>query len=92
MSVNKNDREGRGYGREHKRMRARLAPQVATGTVRCARCGVLIAPNEPWDLDHDDFDRTVYLGASHSRCNRATAGRHGQPQRRWSREWFPREL
>jgi hypothetical protein len=50
-----------------------LAPFVEAGCVRCARCGELIKPGEKWHLDHDDFDRSRYLGASHARCNCATA-------------------
>jgi len=61
----------RGYDQAHKRLRARWAREVATGRVGCARCGDLIAPDEPWDLDHAD-DRAGYLGPSHARCNRAT--------------------
>ena len=65
---------GRGYGADHRRDRRSWAPAVAAGTVRCARCGELIVPGEAWDLDHTD-DRGGYLGPSHARCNRATAGR-----------------
>ncbi|PTL55741.1 hypothetical protein C7Y72_19115 [Paraconexibacter algicola] len=74
----------RGYGAAHKRLRRRLASQVASGTVPCARCGELIAPGEPWDLGHDDFDRSRYSGPEHARCNRATAGRRKRPA---SRVW-----
>ena len=65
----------RGYGPEHKALRAEWAPQVATGQVACARCGDLIAAGEAWDLGHTD-DRTGYRGPEHARqCNRAAAGR-----------------
>jgi hypothetical protein len=34
--------------------RRQLAPLVATGTVACCRCGLLIQPHEAWHLDHRD--------------------------------------
>jgi hypothetical protein len=53
---------------------------VATGAVRCARCGGLIAPSEPFDLGHDDEARVRKTGGrmiglypEHQRCNRAAA-------------------
>lgn len=67
-----------GYGAEHRRARAAWAPRVAAGHVVCARCGLLIAPGDPWDLGHDDADRSKYAGPEHRRCNRATAGRRHQ--------------
>jgi hypothetical protein len=67
-----------GYGAEHRRARAAWAPRVAAGHVVCARCGLLIAPGAPWDLGHDDADRSKYAGPEHRRCNRATAGRRHQ--------------
>ena len=63
----------RGYGLPHRKLRQRLAPFVASGRARCARCGKHIAPHALWDLDHYDADRRFYLGPSHRRCNRATA-------------------
>jgi hypothetical protein len=87
----------------HKALRARLAPVVATGTVKCARCDELIAQGEAWQLDHRD-DGRGWLGPSHKRCNLrsgweamiASASGGGnenggfveeEPQR-WSRRWF----
>lgn len=64
----------RGYGSAHQRERSRWAPRVAAGEVSCARCGRLIAPGEPWHLDHAD-DRRGYLGPSHKRCNLEAGGR-----------------
>jgi len=51
----------------------RWSRDVEVGRVSCARCRRPIVPGTPWDLDHDDHDRTLYLGASHRRCNRRTA-------------------
>jgi hypothetical protein len=74
----------RGYGHRHQQARKRLAPLVDAGLVRCARCGDWIAPGEPWDLGHHDWDRSLYTGPEHRACNRATAGRW---RRRVSRRW-----
>jgi hypothetical protein len=68
----------RGYGGAHEAARKRLLPLVLAGGVRCARCGEPIVPGEPWDLGHNDYDRSQYSGPEHARCNRATASR-----RRW---------
>jgi hypothetical protein len=83
----------------HKAMRRRLAPLVASGTVRCARCNELISAGEKWQLDHRD-DGRGWLGPAHQRCNAragwekmvANANGHrssleGQPTR-WSQRWF----
>lgn len=84
----RNDRESRGYGRRHIALRKRLEPIVAAGKAVCARCGRPIAPDEPWDLGHDDFDRAKYRGPEHARCNRATAARRQKATRmKWSRNW-----
>jgi hypothetical protein len=65
----------RGYGSAHQTLRAGWTQRVAAGGVRCARCGLPIAPGEPWDLGHDDYDRRIWTGPEHRRCNRATSGR-----------------
>jgi hypothetical protein len=93
------------YGAQHKSLRRRLAPVVATGTVVCKRCGELIAPDEHWQLDHKD-DGRGWLGPSHTRCNARAgweamvASQNGngnsapfdeQPDR-WSRVWGGKEL
>jgi len=56
----------RGYGADHQRLRARLTPDVDAGLVDCWRCGQPIEPGTPWDLGHDDHDRTQYRGPEHA--------------------------
>jgi hypothetical protein len=73
-----------GYGAPHRQQRRLWLARVAAGGVLCARCGVPIDVGEPWDLGHDDVDRSVYRGPEHRACNRATAGRS---RRKWSRVW-----
>src|SRR5829696_1684088 len=63
----------RGYGGRHQALRRRLAAIVEAGLASCSRCGYPIVPGEPWDVGHDDRDRTIYAGPEHRRCNRATA-------------------
>ena len=79
------------YGADHRRLRRIWAGEIELGGVACARCGRLIRPGTHWDLDHSDDDRTVYLGPSHRRCNRATkthaAARRWAQRRRFSRDW-----
>jgi hypothetical protein len=72
----------RGYGSAHQRLRKRLAPLVASGQVRCARCGGLIYPGTPWDLGHLGHigDRAGYNGAEHAVCNRGAARGRSQTE------------
>ena len=63
---------GRGYGHVHQELRKLWKGRVEAGGVLCARCGRLILPGEPWDLGHDDHDRSRYTGAEHRKCNRST--------------------
>ena len=70
----------RGYGQAHRTTRAAWAPLVQAGGVRCWRCGQLIEPGEPFDLGHDDHDRSITRGPEHQRCNRSAAGRSAHPQ------------
>lgn len=73
-------RQARGYNRNYDRARRQWAPLVATGQVTCHRCHTPITPGTPWDLGHDDHDRTIIRGPEHAHtCNRAAAGRasHG---------------
>ena len=90
----------RGYGAEHRRLRARYQRVIDAGveSVWCVRCGLQILPKQPFDLDHDDFDRSLYLGPAHRHCNRSAAAVKGNKLRaqrnptrlgwfRTSREW-----
>lgn len=68
----------RGYGGAHQRFRRMWAMTVATGRVRCWRCGYLIAPGSEWHLGHDDEDRRVYRGPEHAFCNTSSAGKRNR--------------
>jgi hypothetical protein len=80
----------RGYGAEHRAVRASLAPLVASGAAVCVRCGEPIAPGAPWDLGHTD-DRLGWTGPEHQRCNRQAGAIVGGRRRRGdpppSRSW-----
>lgn len=68
-------RQQRGYDAAHEADRRGWTPAVAAGHVACWRCGDPIQPGEPWDLGHDDRDRTVTRGPEHAnRCNRKAGG------------------
>lgn len=71
----------RGYGSAHQGLRKRWAERIAQGGIDCWRCGKPINPGDPFDLGHDDHDRTKYRGPEHPACNRATKGR-GKPKPR----------
>jgi hypothetical protein len=85
----------RGYGSAHQQLRAKWAVKVKRGGVPCARCGEPIVPGTPWDLGHDDNDRSTYSGPEHASCNRGAAGQKVMtaristpaPSRNPSRRW-----
>ena len=72
----------RGYGAAHQQQRRHWAPTVNAGRATCWRCGQPIHPGTPWDLGHDDHDRTKYRGPEHTHCNRSAAGRKGNARQR----------
>lgn len=72
-------REQRGYGTEHRKLRAEWQQRMDGGeAVICWRCAEQGKPHpvDPtrWDLGHDDEDRSRYRGPECYR-NRATSGR-----------------
>ena len=77
----------RGYGPAHKRLRNRLKPTVAQGNTICWRCGNTIQPGQPWDLGHDDNDRTQYRGPEHRQCNRGEPSRRKRQPPPHTRQW-----
>jgi len=66
----------RSYGSAHQKLRARWAPLVATGGVRCALCGKRIRPGSHWHLSHADRPDAhrlgLYSGPAHAACNNGT--------------------
>jgi hypothetical protein len=71
-SRHKGSSTSRGYGYGHRQLRAWWVPRVASGLVKCWRCGVVIRADEQWHLGHDDGNRNVYKGPEHVVCNVST--------------------
>jgi hypothetical protein len=69
----------RGYGRPHRRLRARLLPS-AYGTP-CVLCGEVMSEGEPLHLDHTE-DRLGYRGFAHASCNILDGARRGGQRER----------
>lgn len=69
-----------GYGQAH-RLERRRRVQTHEPTDPCVRCGQPLGPmSRSLHLDHDDEDRTKYLGFAHASCNvqAASAKAHGR--------------
>lgn len=73
--------KSRGYGYEHQKKRAELAPLVETGEMACCLCGYRIDPGTRWHLDHTP-DRSGYRGPAHADCNLRDGARRGNRMRR----------
>lgn len=63
----------RGYGKEHRALRAEWAPHVAAGTVACHAIVCVmperaIKPGTEWHLGHT-ADRSAWTGPEHAKCN-----------------------
>lgn len=67
----------RGYGAEHRRIRAKWQAVVDRGEVSCCLCGQPIAPGSRWHLDHTP-DRTGYRGPAHVGCNQTDGARRAR--------------
>jgi hypothetical protein len=57
-----------GWGHDHQRRRAAIAPFVNAGNATCARCHQPIHAGESWHLDYNET-RDGYLGVSHAYCS-----------------------
>ena len=69
----------RGYDKAFNQERKVWARMVNEGVVNCWRCLQPIPPGTPFDLGHDDADRSIIRGPEHTHCNRSAAGKasHG---------------
>ena len=65
----------RGYDARYRAARVRAARLVEAGQATCWRCGKPIKAGEPFDLGHDDDDRSIIRGPEHVFCNRSAAGK-----------------
>jgi hypothetical protein len=83
MTTKRRSTAQRGYGRQHRELRERWARRIDAGQhIICTRCGLIIKPDQRWDLDHSD-DRRGHRGPSHARCNRSAGGKKSQRMRRF---------
>jgi hypothetical protein len=69
------------YSYAHRQLRKRWAKVVEAGEAHCWRCGRWLHPQGPWDLGHDDRDKSVYRGPECLPCNRGTAAARGNRSR-----------
>jgi hypothetical protein len=60
------------HAQQHKTERARWVTAVASGTIRCSRCGQPITPGTDWHIDR----RPWGYEPSHAYCNAAAGAVH----------------
>ena len=64
------------YAQAHRAKRKALAPAVAVGLYKCARCGEPIQPGEPWD----SAMRTAMVFATRARAPASVTARGREPR------------
>ena len=62
-----------GYGSKHQKLRKALLAKACGQP--CSRCGLPMIPGQQLHLDHDDYDRSKWLGFSHKVCNLRAAAK-----------------
>lgn len=77
----------RGYGWSHQKARRAALAAFVVGQP-CVRCGKPLTSKRDVELDHDDNDRSRYLGLAHSYCNRQAGGRKSHGSRAEEREGY----
>lgn len=87
-STQKISSDKRGYGKEHRQLRAKWRPIVEAGGVICWRCDLEIMQGQEWHLGHADDNRQEYKGPEHKGCNikGASAKAHSV---RWNKDPAP---
>jgi len=74
----------KGYGAQHKAVRAQMKRLVDSGYAICHRCGRWIDPREPWHAGHADVPNAkrlgIYAGPEHAACSHESGG--------WKRQGF----
>ena len=73
------------HGHEHTKARLEWAARHHPSHL-CTRCDLPLGPMGSWlHLDHDDVDKTHYLGFAHSRCNLEAAAHLGRERQSMTR-------
>ena len=88
MPSRKASSTSRGYGQEHRAVRAAIAGRVNAGLECCVRCGLVIEAGTAWDLGHSE-DRSRWTGPEHASCNRAAGARKANRRRARAKDPAP---